>query len=90
MREDGVPSRRFAGPRAAEQKQPCSLEQDGVSCSRDHIVIERACVAHGLIPFLGRDVGGYSCFHFHIATETQRREGNQAKPDSAPLCLCGS
>ena len=32
----------------------------------------------------------YSCFHFHIATETQRREGNQAKPDSAPLCLCGS
>jgi hypothetical protein len=32
---DGVPSQRFVGRRAAEQKQPCSLEQDGVSSESD-------------------------------------------------------
>ena len=58
---NGVASQRFAGLTcAAEQKQPCSLEQDSVSCSSDDVVIERAGVAHRLILLLRSDVGGRS------------------------------
>lgn len=34
-------------------------QQDRVSCSADHVVIEHAGVAHGLILLRGRDVGGW-------------------------------
>ena len=55
-----VASRRFAGCRPADQKHACSLKQDRVSCSTDHIVIERAGVAHRLILFIRSDVGSRS------------------------------
>ena len=57
---DGVASQGFAGYRAIEQQHARSLKQDGVSCTADYIVIERAGVAHRLILFLRSDVGGQS------------------------------
>jgi len=57
---EGVASQVFAGYRALEQKHARSLKQDGVSCTADYIVIERASVAHRLILFVGSDVGGGS------------------------------
>ena len=55
---DCVVSQRFTGGPATEQKHPCTLKQDRVGCAADHIVIERTGVAHRLILFLGRDMGG--------------------------------
>ena len=55
---DCVVSQRFTGGPATEQKHPCTLKQDRVSCAADHIVIERTGVAHRLILFLGSEMSG--------------------------------
>jgi hypothetical protein len=57
---DGADSQRSAACCSIEQQPARSFKQDGVSSSADHIVIERAGVAHRLILLLRRDVADRS------------------------------
>ena len=53
-------SQRAVRRRATEKKHACSLKQNRVGRSADHIVVERARVAHRSILLVSRDVGGRS------------------------------
>ena len=53
-------SQRAVRCRATEKKHACSLKQNRVGRSEDHIVIERARIAHRSILLVRRDVGGRS------------------------------
>jgi hypothetical protein len=55
---DDVASPQVVQGRAAEQKGPCTLKQDGVGCTRDHAFVERAGGAHRLVLLFATDMSG--------------------------------
>ena len=51
-RDGRFASRQIVGCRVTEQECPCALEQNGVGRSGDRFFIERASVAHRLVPIV--------------------------------------
>ena len=76
---DGVASRRFAECRATDQKHACSLKQGRVSCSTDHIAIERQSALEslfGLDPLRSHIAGGLAGAGYSSSVERERRTGS--------------
>ena len=57
---DGVASPQVVRGRAAEQKRTCALKQESVGGTGDHVLVERAGVAHRLVLLFGTDVPSHA------------------------------